>query len=93
LLHAGTGADPAVIKAAHNTTVELTCSDRNDEGYSPAWYMNGSAGGYSSSRNEDTGELIVTLTINGNHTSGTFNAHCRLYSGEIVHNTVLTVEG
>jgi len=47
------GADVAGMKAAHNTTVELTCIDQNDEGYYPVWYMNGSADGYRSSRDED----------------------------------------
>jgi len=82
-----------VIKAAYNTTVKLTCIDRNGEGYYPVWYMNGSADSYRSSRNEDTGELIGTLIINGSHTSGTYNVHCRLYSGQTMYNTILTIEG
>jgi len=81
------------MNAAHHTTIELTCIDQNDEGYYPVWYMNGSADGYRSSRDEGTGELIGTLIINGNRTCGTFNVYCRLYSGQTVHNTILTMEG
>jgi len=49
--------------------------------------------GYRSSRDEDTGELIGTLTINGNHTCGTFNVYCLLRSGQTMHEITLIVEG
>ena len=59
--------------------------------------MNGSfvlsGDGYRSSRDETTGELIGILTINDNHTCGTFNVYCLLRSGQTVHETTLTVEG
>jgi len=96
-LHTGTGAEAAVISAAHNTTVNLTCIDSVDQLFPPAWVMNGSfvlsGDGYRSSRDEDTGELIGILTINGNHTCGAFNVYCRLYSGQIMNDITLTVEG
>ena len=54
------------MKAAHNTTLELTCTASEDDPFAPAWFMNGlfvlSDGGYRASRDEDTGELIGTLT-------------------------------
>jgi len=82
------------MKAARNVTVNLTCID---SGGPPAWVKNGSFvtsdDGYRSTRDEDTGELIGILTINGNHTSGAFNVYCRLYSGQIMNNITLTVEG
>ena len=96
-LHTGTGADGS-MKAAHNTTVKLTCTASDDYPIAPIWFMDGSLAltedGYSNSRDEDTGELIGTLTINGNQTSGIFHVHCRLYPSEqIMHSTMLTVEG
>jgi len=96
-LHTGIGADGS-MKAAHNTTVKLTCTASDDYPIAPAWFMDGSfvpsEGGYRSSIDEDTGELIGTLTINGNQTCGTFRVHCVLYPSEqIMHSTMLTVEG
>ena len=85
------------MNAAHNTTVVLTCVDPSSGNFPPAWIKNGSVAltddGYTSSRDKDTGELIGTLTINGNHTCGTFYVHCVLRNGQILHNTSLTVEG
>jgi len=78
---------------ARNTTIELTCIDQNTEGYYPVWYTNASVDGSMPNRAGDTGELISTLTINGNRTCGTINAICRLYDGQIMHNTTLSVEG
>jgi len=45
------------------------------------------------SRDEDTGELIGILTINGNHTCGTFNVYCLFRNGQTMHDTSLMVEG
>ena len=85
------------MKAAHNTTVELTCITSDGGLAPPAWFMDGSLAltedGYTSSRDEDNGELIGILTINGNQTCGTFHLCCRLTSGQIMHNFTLTVEG
>ena len=86
------------MKVAHNTTVELTCTASDYYPIAPIWFMDGwivlTEDGYRASRDEDTGKLIGTLTINGNQTSGTFHVHCRLYpSQQIMHNTMLTVEG
>ena len=96
-LHTGNGADVS-MKAAHNATVELKCTASEDDSFPPAWVMNGSAvisrNGYRSSIDEDTGKLIGTLTINGNQTCGIFRIHCTLLpSGQIMHSTMLTVEG
>jgi len=88
-----------MFKAAHNTTIELTCIDKaNDPDISPPhWVMNGSVAltedGYRSSRDEDTRALIGTLTINGNNTCGTFNMYCILHNEQILHSTTLIVEG
>jgi len=80
--------------AAHNTTVKLTCTAPNSEQYNPVWYVLGPQYIPSiPSRNEDTGELIGTLIINGNRTSGTFSALCRLLNGQNMHYTTLTVGG
>ena len=96
-VHTGTVADVTVVTVARNTTVELTCIDPNGVLFPPAWIMSGSLAltesGYRASRDEDTGELIGTLTINGNHSFGTFNVYCTLHSGQIMHNTSLTIEG
>ena len=86
------------MKAAHNTTLELTCTASEDDPIAPAWFMNGSLvlsqDGYRVSRDGNTGKLIGTLTINGNQTCGTFRVHCTLYpSGQIMHSTTLTVQG
>ena len=89
-LYADTGEE---LTVAHNTTVELTCIDQNDDGYYPGWYWNASAPGSMYNTAGGTGELIGTLIINGNHTCGTFNAYCRLHSGQIKHNSLLTVGG
>jgi len=98
-LHTGIGAD-VPMKAAHNATVQLACTaSEADDPYPPIWVMNGSSvlsedGGYRSSRDEDTGKLIGTLTINGNQTCGTFRIHCTLLPSEqIMHSYMLTVEG
>ena len=91
------GADATVVTVGHNTTVKLTCIDPNGALFPPAWIINGSSAltesGYTSSRDENTGELIGTLIINGSRTCGTFNVYCSLHSGQIMHNTSLTVEG
>ena len=96
-VHTGTVADVTVVTVARNTTVELTCIDPNGVLFPPAWIVNGSAAltddGYRTSRGEDPGKLIGTLTINGNHTCGIFNVHCQLHSGQIMHNTTLTFGG
>jgi len=86
------------MKAAHNTTVELTCAASEDDPIAPVWSMDGSfvvsEDAYRVSRDGNTGKLIGILTINGNQTCGTFRVHCTLYpSGQIMHNTTLTVEG
>ena len=85
------------MKAAHNTTVELTCTASEDDPIAPVWFMDGSfvlsEDGYRASIDENTGKLIGTLTINGNQTCGTFRIHCRLSGGQIMHNTTLTVDG
>jgi len=95
-LHAGTGADGS-MKAAHNTTVELICPASDGDFLAPAWFVDGSVtvynDGYRTSRDEDTGELIGTLIINGNQTCGTFLYSCRLSSGEIMHSFTMTVDG
>jgi len=53
-----------------------------------------SGDGYTTSRDENTGKVIGTLTINGNQTRGTFRIHCTLLpSQQIMHSTMLTVEG
>ena len=95
--HTGTGADGS-MKAAHNTTVELRCTASDSETlFAPVWFMDGSVAlyqdGYTTGRDEDTGELIGTLIINGNQTCGTFLCSCKLTGGEIMHNFTLTVEG
>ena len=96
-LHTGAGTDVSNLKAAHNTTVVFTCIDHTDAHFPPAWWMDGSLvltkDGYASSRDKDTGELIGILTINGNQSCGAFNVYCRPYSGQIMHNTTLTIEG
>ena len=86
------------MKAAHNTTVEFTCTASDRDPIAPLWFMDGSfalsEGAYRVSRDGNTGNLIGILTINGNQTSGTFRVHCTLYpSGQIMHSTTLTVEG
>ena len=96
-LHTGTGADVS-MKAAHNATVELICTASDDDPFAPVWFMDGlfvlSEGGYRASMDKNTGNLIGVLTINGNQTSGTFRIHCTLLpSGQIMHSTMLTVEG
>ena len=95
-LHTGIGADVS-MKAAHNTTVKLICTASDAETFAPVWFLDGSVtvseDGYTSSRDEDTGELIGILTINGNQTCGTFHLCCRLTSWQIMHNFTLTVEG
>jgi len=90
LIHSGVDAD---FRVAHNATVELTCIGENMEGYYPVWYTNASVDDSMPNRAGDTGELISTLTINGNRTCGTINAYCRLHGGQIMHNTTLSVEG
>ena len=92
--HAGIEANAAVMYAAHNTTIKLTCTAPNSEQYNPVWYVLGPQ--YIPSipnRNEDTGELMGILIINGNHTCGTFSAFCRHFNGQNVHNTRLIVGG
>jgi len=95
-IYIGTSADVAVINAACNTTVELTCTAPNGALFPPTWVMNGSTvlsdGGYKSSR-DDTGVVIGTLIINSSHTCGIVSVYCRLHNGQILHNTTLTVEG
>jgi len=95
-LHTGIGADGS-MKAAHNTTVELTCIASDDDPIAPIWFSNElqalSENGYTTSQDEDTGKLIGTLTINGNQTCGTFRIHCVLSGGQIMHSIMLTVEG
>jgi len=85
------------MQAAHNTTVELTCTTSGGDPTPPVWYMDGSVtlyeDGYRFSRDEDTGELIGTLMINGNQTCGTFLCSCRSFSGQIMHNFTMTVDG
>ena len=97
MLHTGIVAD-VPMKVAHNTTVELKCtaSDRNP--IAPIWSMDGSfvlsGDAYRVIRDGNTDKLVGILTINGNQTCGTFRLHCTLYpSGQIMHNTTLTVEG
>lgn len=88
-----------MLKAAHNTTVELTCTDETSDPdiAPPHWVMNGSVAltedGYRSSRDEDTRALIGTLTINGNNTCGTFSMYCILHNEQILHNSTLIVGG
>ena len=95
-LHTGTGADGS-MKAAHNTTVEFTCTASDDDPIAPIWFINElqalSQDGYAASRDGNTGKLIGILTINGNQTFGTFRINCRLSGGQMMHNTTLTVEG
>ena len=93
-IHAGTGADVALVNVARNTTIELTCSDPN--GFLPSWFMNGVVvfgDHYSSSSDVNTGVVTGTLTINGNLTYGAFNVYCSLHNDQILHNTSVTVQG
>jgi len=96
LFFSDVGAASAVMYAAHNTTVKLTCTDTNNEQYNPVWYVFGPLDEYIRiirSRNDDTGELMGTVIFNGNHTCGTFQAFCRLFNGQNMHNTTLIVGG
>ena len=95
LLHSGIGADGS-MKAAHNTTVELTCTASDDDPIAPIWFIDEaqalSQDGYVASRDGNTGKLIGILIINGNETFGTFRVNCSLSDGETTYSAMLTVE-
>jgi len=97
VLHTGTGADIPHLRAAHNTTLEFVCIVRNGGRIPPLWFKNEllvpSDDGYSFRPDGDTGGLIGILIINGNRTCGTFHIYCSPDAEQIMHNTLLTVEG
>ena len=84
-----------MVNVAHNTTIELTCTDT--AGFLPSWFMNGSVvfGDRFRTSRDDTGAVTGTLTINGNDTCGTLNVYCNClrHNRQALHNTSLRVEG
>ena len=92
-----TGVGGKAVIVAHNATVELICTTSGRR--TPDWYVNGSTvlttgESYRSTSSMDgAGNLIATLTINGNRVCGTMNIHCETSGEQQLHRTTLTFRG
>ena len=98
-IHTGNGH--TILTVAHNTTINLVCTDGTSF---PTWFVNestvGTEGQCSRSNFISNGGIMVTaiLTIDGNCVCGTLNMHCEAYIAEerqlvSLHNTTLTIQG
>ena len=97
-IHTGNGH--TVLTVAHNTTINLVCTDGSRY---PTWFVNGSTVGIEGQCNRSSysingGMVTATLTIDGNCICGTLNMHCEAYIAEerqlaFLHNTTLTIQG
>ena len=97
-IHTGNGH--TILTVAHNTTINLVCTDGTRL---PTWFVNGITvrieGQCSRSSYSINGEMVTAiLTIDGNCICGTLNIHCEAYIAEerqlvFLHNTTLTIQG
>ena len=82
----------AAINVAHNTTVKFECRGR--EPY-PYWLINETVARrpqYTVGVDDNTGDFIGELVINGNKTCGTLDLRCEL-RGQTTYSTMLTIQG
>ena len=82
----------SAINVAHNTTVKLECRGR--EPY-PYWLINETVARspqYTVGVDDNTGDFIGKLVINGNETCGTLDLRCEL-RGQTTYSTTLTTQG
>ena len=92
-LFAGVSGDVLIVSPG--VTIELTCT-----GPTLNWFWNGrqavTAGDcYESRLKTSEGQnTTATLTINGNHTCGTFNVYCIIHGSVVgLHNRTLAFQG
>lgn len=89
-----TGTRCNAITAAHNVTVEITCTSTT---VLPTWYVNGTAVGghgysYRSMSDFNGMELTTTLMIDGNHACDPLNMVCKVFAvGQLLFRHIDTV--
>ena len=89
------------MTVAPGVSVMFTCTGPVDP-FQPTWFVNRESAEtngdcYISTLSEaERQNYTATLMISGNHTCGTFNVYCRIYSGPralYLHNITLRVQG
>ena len=82
----------SALNVAHNTTVRLECRGREPH---PYWLINETHAQHPQYRvtvDDNTGDFIGQLVINGNETCGTLDLRCVVYR-QTAYSTRLTIQG